>query len=95
MTTEIEAARWLAYYVAWLLDNGKSGKEIQKEIAMAKAYSSEVARKTAVKAIQIHGAYGTLPEFHIIRYLRDALETISAGGTNEIMRVIIGKEITK
>jgi len=45
--------------------------------------------------MQIHGAYGTLPEFHIIRYLRDALETISAGGTNEIMRVIIGREITK
>jgi alkylation response protein AidB-like acyl-CoA dehydrogenase len=95
MTMEIEAAKWLAYHTAWLLDNGKSGKEIQKEIAMAKAYSSEVARRTALKAIQIHGAYGTLPEFHIMRFLRDALETISAGGTNEIMRVIIGREITK
>jgi len=95
MTMEIEAAKWLAYYTAWLLDNVKSGKEIQKEIAMAKAYSSEVARRTAIKAMQIHGAYGTLPEFHIIRYLRDALETVSAGGTNEIMRVIIGRETTK
>jgi alkylation response protein AidB-like acyl-CoA dehydrogenase len=95
MTMEIEGARWLAYHTAWLLDNGKSGREIQKEIAMAKAYSSEVARRTAIEAMQIHGAYGTLPEFHIIRYLRDALETISAGGTNEIMRVIIGREITK
>jgi len=95
MAMEIEAAKWLAYYTAWLLDSGKSGKEIQKEIAMAKAYSSEVARRTAVKAIQIHGAYGTLSEFHIMRYLRDALETIAAGGTSEIMRVIIGREITK
>jgi alkylation response protein AidB-like acyl-CoA dehydrogenase len=95
MAMEIEAAKWLAYYTAWLLDNGKSGKEIQKEIAMAKAYSSEVARRTAEKAIQVHGACGTLPEFHVMRYLRDALETIAAGGTSEIMRVIIGREITK
>lgn len=95
MVMEIEAARWLAYYVAWLLDSGKKGKEIQKEIAMAKAYSSEVARNAAMKAVQLHGAYGTLSEFHVMRYLRDALETIAAGGTSEIMRVIIGREITK
>jgi len=95
MAMDIEAAKWLAYHTAWLLDDGRSGREIQKEIAMAKAYSSEVARRTAIEAIQIHGAYGTLPEFHIMRYLRDALETIAAGGTSEIMRVIIGREITK
>jgi alkylation response protein AidB-like acyl-CoA dehydrogenase len=95
MAMEIESAKLLAYNAAWLLDNGKSGREIQKEIAMAKAYSSEVAREVALKAIQIHGACGTLPEFHIIRYLNDALETVAAGGTNEIMRVIIGREITK
>jgi acyl-CoA dehydrogenase len=95
MVIGIEAAKWLAYYTSWLLDNGKSGKEIQKEIAVAKAYSSEVAREVALEAIQIHGAYGTLPEFHVMRFLRDALETVAAGGTNEIMRVIIGREITK
>jgi alkylation response protein AidB-like acyl-CoA dehydrogenase len=95
VTMEIDAAKWLAYYAAWLLDNGRSGKEIQKEIATAKAYSSEVARNVAVMGIQLHGAYGTLPEFHMMRYLRDALETIAAGGTSEIMRVIIGREITK
>lgn len=95
MSMETEAARWLAYHAAWRLDQGRSGKEIQKEIAAAKAYSSEVARRNAVKAIQIHGAYGTLPEFHVMRYLRDALEAISAGGTNEIMRTVIGNEIVK
>jgi len=95
MSIETEAAKWLAYYAAWLLDQGKTGREIAKEIATAKAYSSEVARRNAVKAIQIHGAYGTLPEFHVMRYLRDALEAISAGGTNEIMRTVIGREITK
>jgi len=95
MSIETEAAKWLAYYAAWLLDQGKTGREIAKEIATAKAYSSEVARRNAIKAIQIHGAYGTLPEFHVMRYLRDALEAISAGGTNEIMRTVIGREITK
>ncbi len=95
MSIETEAAKWLAYYAAWLLDQGKTGKEIAKEIATAKAYSSEVARRNAIKAIQIHGAYGTLPEFHVMRYLRDSLEAISAGGTNEIMRTVIAREITK
>jgi len=95
MSIETEAAKWLAYYAAWLLDQGKTSREISKEIATAKAYSSEVARRNAVKAIQIHGAYGTLPEFHLMRYLRDALEAVSAGGTNEIMRTVIGREITK
>jgi len=93
MSIETEAAKWLAYHAAWLLDQGKTGREIAKEVASAKAYSSEVARKNAIKAIQIHGAYGTLPEFHLMRYLRDALEAISAGGTNEIMRTVIAREI--
>ena len=91
MDVEIEAARWLAYYAAWLLDHGKAGREIAKEIARAKLYTAEVARKTAVNAVQIHGAYGTLPEFKAIRYLIDSLETIAAGGTSEIMRIIIAR----
>jgi len=95
MSIETEAARWLAYKAAWLLDQGKTSREISREIATAKAYSSEVARRNALKAIQIHGAYGTLPEFHVMRYLRDALEAISAGGTNEIMRTVIAREIIK
>ena len=93
MDVEIEAARWLAYYAAWLLDRGKTGREIAKEIARAKLYTAEVARKTAVNAVQIHGAYGTLPEFKAIRYLMDSLETIAAGGTNEIMHIIIGQNL--
>jgi len=93
MDVEIEGARWLAYYAAWLLDRRKTGREIAKEIARAKLYTAEVARNTAVNAVQIHGAYGTLPEFKAIRYLLDSLETISAGGTNEIMRIIIGQNL--
>ena len=89
MDVEIEAARWLAYYAAWLLDRGKTSREIAKEIARAKLYTAEVARKVALAAVQIHGAYGTLQEFKAVRYLWDSLETIAAGGTSEIMRSII------
>lgn len=91
MDVEIEAARWLVYYAAWLLDRGKTGKEISKEIARAKLYTAEVARRVALTAVQMHGAYGTLPEFRAIRYLLDSLETIAAGGTSEIMRSIISQ----
>ncbi len=95
MHMQTEAAKLLAYHAAWLLDQGKTGREIAKEIASAKAYSSEVARQNALKAIQIHGASGTLPEFQLMRLLRDSLEAISAGGTNEIMRTVIAREIVK
>jgi butyryl-CoA dehydrogenase len=93
MDVEIEAARWLAYYAAWLLDHGRTGRAVSREIARAKLYTAEVARKTAVNAVQIHGAYGTLLEFKAIRYLLDSLETIAAGGTNEIMRIIVGQNL--
>jgi len=95
MSIETAAAKWLAYHAAWLLDEGRTSREISKEIASAKVYSSEVALRNATRAIQIHGAYGTLPEFHVIRYLRDSLETIAAGGTNEVNRIIIGREIAE
>lgn len=95
MDMKIEASRLLAYNAAWLLDQGRSGREIEKEIARAKIYSSEIAREVAIKAVQVHGAYGTLPEYHVIRYLRDALDGIAAAGTNEIQRVILGRAITK
>jgi alkylation response protein AidB-like acyl-CoA dehydrogenase len=95
MYMQTEAARLLAYRAAWLLDQGKTSRDIAKEIASAKAFSSEVARGNALKAIQIHGASGTLPEFQLMRYLRDSLEAISAGGTNEIMRCVISRELVK
>jgi butyryl-CoA dehydrogenase len=90
---EIEAARWLAYYAAWLLDNGKTSGEIAKEIARATLYTAEVARKTALVAVQIHGACGTLSEFKAVRYLWDSLEAMAAGGTSEIMRSIISHNL--
>jgi alkylation response protein AidB-like acyl-CoA dehydrogenase len=93
MDVEIEAARWLAYYAAWLLDCGKRGKAIAKEVARAKLLTAEVARRTALKAVQIHGAYGTVKEANVVNLLLDSLETIAAAGTSEIMRVIIGHNL--
>lgn len=93
MDVEIEAAKWLAYYAAWLLDCGKRGGEIRKEIARAKLFTAEVARRTALKAVQIRGAYGTLKESKAVNLLLDSLETIAAAGTSEIMRVIIGQNL--
>ncbi len=93
MDVEIEAARWLAYYAAWLLDCGKNGRQITKEIARAKLFTAEVARRTATKAVQIQGACGTLKEARAINLLLDSLETIAAAGTSEIMRVIIARKL--
>ena len=91
MSVEIEATRWLACHAVWLLDCGKRGQEAAREIAMAKLHTSEVARRVALTAVQIHGAYGMQVEFNAMGYLLDALETVAAGGTSEVMRSIISQ----
>ena len=95
MNVEIEAARWLCYYAAWLLDQGKSPREISSEIARAKLYATEVANKVCSKAVQVMGGYGLAPEYHIARRLRDAQEMWPAAGTQEIMKVTIGAGIAR
>ena len=94
MFTQIEATRWLTYYAAWLLDN-VSAREASIHVAKAKLFATETARNVAINAIKIHGGYGTLPEYHVVRYLRDTLEQLAAGGTNEIMRVIIASSLKR
>lgn len=91
MDTHYHAARLLGYLPSWLLDQGKTGREISMEISRAKAFACEVAISNATKAIQIHGAYGTTPEYGVGRRLADALELLAAGGTQEVMRVTIAR----
>jgi butyryl-CoA dehydrogenase len=91
INVEIEAAKWLCYQPAWLLDQGKKATEI----ARAKLYATDVANKTCAKAAQIMGGYGLIPEYHLVRRLRDALEMLPAAGTQDIMRVVIGAGITR
>lgn len=88
MATEIEAARLLTYYAASLVD---SGSRFTKEASMAKLYSSEVAMRAALSAVQIHGGYGLSREGPVERYMRDAKSLAIMEGTSEIQRLVIAR----
>ncbi len=92
MATEIEAARLLCLKAAWLKDNGMN---YDKESAMAKVYASETAMKTATEAVQIHGGYGFVKEYHVERLMRDAKITQIYEGTSEIQRIVISRSVLK
>lgn len=92
MEVEIEAARLLTYKAAWLKDQGLP---YGKEAAMAKLFASEVAMKTTIEAIQIHGGYGYVKEYHVERLMRDAKITQIYEGTSEIQRLVIARDILK
>ena len=90
---EIEAARWLCYKAASLLDQGVSPRDAGVDIARAKLYACNIASQIALRAIQIMGGYGTIPEYEIVRRLNDAIELFTAAGTQEIMKNTIGRSI--
>ena len=92
MATEIEAARLLCLKAAWLKDNGKNYDTLG---AMAKVFASETAMKTTVEAVQVHGGYGFVKEYHVERLMRDAKITQIYEGTSEIQRIVISRSILK
>jgi alkylation response protein AidB-like acyl-CoA dehydrogenase len=92
MATEIEAARMLCYKAGWLKDNHL---DYNMASAMAKVFTSEVAMKTTVEAVQVHGGYGYVKEYHVERLMRDAKITQIYEGTSEIQRIVIAREILK
>ncbi len=92
MATELEAARHLTYYAAWLKDTGKPHT---CEAAMAKMFASEVCWRVCDKALQIHGGYGYSKEYPLERYLRDARIKRIYEGTNEIQRLVISREVLR
>lgn len=92
MATEIEAARLLCYHAAYLKDQKK---DFGKASAMAKLYASQVAMDTTIEAVQIHGGYGFVKEFHVERLMRDAKITQIYEGTSEIQRIVISRELLK
>jgi len=92
MATEIEAARLLCFKAAWLKDNGLPYAQAS---SMAKLYASEVAMRTTVEAVQIHGGYGYVKEYHVERLMRDAKITQIYEGTSEIQRIVISREVLK
>jgi alkylation response protein AidB-like acyl-CoA dehydrogenase len=90
MATKVEAARLLVLKAAWLKDQGMP---FDKESAMAKLYASEVAMEVTTEAVQIHGGYGFVKEYHVERLMRDAKITQIYEGTSEIQRIVISRAV--
>ncbi|UII54903.1 acyl-CoA dehydrogenase family protein [Cytobacillus spongiae] len=90
MAMKIELARNMVYKAAWLKDQGKS---FTKEAAMCKLYASEISMQVCDQAVQIHGGYGYMKEYHVERYMRDAKLTEIGEGTSEIQRTVIARQI--
>ncbi len=92
MATEVDAARLLTQRAAWTKDQGK---RFTLEASQAKLFASEVAMRSAVKAVQIHGGYGYMNDYPVERYFRDAKITEIYEGTSEIQRLVIAANLLK
>jgi alkylation response protein AidB-like acyl-CoA dehydrogenase len=92
MATKIDAARLLVHQAAWLKDQKK---DFVKAAAMAKLYASQIAQEVTTEAVQIHGGYGYVKEFHVERLMRDAKITQIYEGTTEIQKMVISRELLK
>ncbi|MCH8963464.1 MAG: acyl-CoA dehydrogenase family protein [Planctomycetes bacterium] len=91
MATNLEAATHLVQYAAWLRDQGRP---CMREAAMAKLFATERAVEICDQATRILGSYGYAKEFAAQRYLRDIRFTLYGGGTSEINKLIIAKDLT-
>src|SRR6056300_1801306 len=92
MEMKIEQARLLVYKAAWLKDQGMP---YDKESAMAKLAASEAAMWVSTEAVQVHGGYGFVKEYHVERLMRDAKITQIYEGTSEIQRIVISRDMIK
>ncbi len=92
MATRIEAARLLCFKAAWEKDNGMN---YDLSSSMAKVFASETAMWVTTEAVQIHGGYGYVKEYHVERLMRDAKITQIYEGTSEIQRIVISRSILK
>ncbi len=92
MATDIEAAKMLVYRAAWLKDQHE---DYNQAGAMAKLFAAEVAMKHSVEAVQIHGGYGFVKEYHVERLMRDAKITQIYEGTSEIQKIVISRGLLK
>ena len=92
MATQIEAARLLVYKAAWLKDQGLPYTQAG---SMAKLFASKVAMDVTIEAVQVHGGYGFVKEYHVERLMRDAKITQIYEGTSEIQKMIISREVIR
>ena len=91
MATDLEAATHLVYYAAWLRD---AGRPHHKQAAMAKLNATEAAARICDQAARVLASYGYAMEYPVQRYLRDVRFTLIGGGTSEILKLIIAKEVS-
>nr|WP_263325697.1 acyl-CoA dehydrogenase family protein [Neobacillus sp. Marseille-Q6967] len=90
MAMKIELARNMVYKAAWLKDQGRP---FSKEAAMCKLYASEICMEVTNQAVQLHGGYGYMREYHVERMMRDAKLLEIGEGTSEIQRMVIARQI--
>jgi acyl-CoA dehydrogenase len=90
LATAIEAGRWLTYAVCLKY---AAGADVLREISMVKLYTAEMANRVAYECVQMHGGYGYMREYAIERFARDVRLMTIGGGTSEIMREIIAKQL--
>jgi alkylation response protein AidB-like acyl-CoA dehydrogenase len=88
MVMQIESARMLVYRAAWLKDQHK---DYDMASSLAKLAASEAAMKVSVEAVQVHGGYGFVKEYHVERLMRDAKITQIYEGTSEVQRIVLGR----
>ncbi len=93
MATQIEAARALLYQTARMIDSGV--KSVSKQSAMSKLFTSDVAMRVTVDAVQIFGGYGYMRDYPIEKFMRDAKITQIYEGTNQIQRLVIGTNLIR
>lgn len=92
MATDVESARLLCLKAAWMKDNGL---DYDLASSMAKVYASEAAMRISTEAVQVHGGYGYVKEYHVERLMRDAKITQIYEGTSEVQRIVISRSILK
>lgn len=92
MATEIEASRLLCLKAAWLKD-----QHLEYAIAssMAKLYASKTAMDVTIEAVQVHGGYGYVKEYHVERLMRDAKITQIYEGTSEVQKIVISRDVLR
>jgi alkylation response protein AidB-like acyl-CoA dehydrogenase len=90
MATDIEAAKLMVYRAAWMKDQHLN---FDTAAAMAKLFASDVAMRHTVEAVQVHGGYGFVKEYHVERLMRDAKITQIYEGTSEIQKMVISRNI--
>jgi alkylation response protein AidB-like acyl-CoA dehydrogenase len=92
MATEVEAARLMVYRAAQMKDRGVN---FDSASSMAKVFASEVAMRSSTEAVQIHGGYGFVKEYHVERLMRDAKITQIYEGTSEVQRIVLSRDLLK